>query len=66
MDYAHDHHTPAHCFSKEAVEAFQNIENQILEAANYYLWLEKAGGQGFLYALELCFEDGEPLLVSGS
>lgn len=60
---------PPDCFRREEVERFQSLENQVLAAVNYYLWLELADDTSehpyrFLYAMALVFESGQTLLLS--
>lgn len=55
--------TPDQCFRQEEVESFLGFEDQRLEAVNYYIWPDEAGG-GILFALELFFDSGERLLLS--
>jgi len=61
---------PPDCFRLEELECFQSLESQTLVEVNYYLWLhsvvptQSGDSQGFLYFLELIFEDSSPLLLT--
>ena len=60
---------PPDCFRLEELEQFQSVENQTLVHVNYYLWLPVAPSgqvpnQGFLYFLELIFDEHAPLLLT--
>ena len=62
-----DDPTPPGYFRLEELEVFQSAEGRVLDGVNYYLWLNQSDREvpyRFLYALELIFEAGSPLLLS--
>lgn len=63
-DSASEDKIPFNCFRQEEVEAFLGYEDLRLEAIYYYIWPDGEGG-GFLFTLELMFDSGERLMLSG-
>lgn len=61
--------TPPGSFRLEELELFQRFENQILAGVNYYRWLQTTGAGetagDFLFYVELLFENGPALLLTG-
>jgi hypothetical protein len=64
IDLNSEEKVPFDCFRQEEAESFLGFEGQRLEAVYYYIW-PVPGQNGFLFALELIFDSGERLLLSG-
>lgn len=64
----HEAPMPPDCFSLEEIQLLQSFEQQSLDNVQYYIWHNQAEAgtmpHRFLYALELIFDSGEPLLLS--
>lgn len=64
----HEAPIPPHRFLLEEIQALQAFEKQVLERVNYYIWHNQTEAgtipHRFLYAVELLFDGGEPLLLS--
>lgn len=62
--------TPIDCFPLQALQAFQAVENLMLNDVNYYLWLNRPSEGGepyrFLYAIEWLFDNEKSLLVAAN